>query len=90
MVYQSVQKHESGFTTVISKRVEGGYTVRLNDDNDVECVVLTVPGVEAPPTDIAEAVEVAYRAGRDDGRIATRQSMLEAIEKAWKGTVYGA
>lgn len=89
MVYQSVQKYESGFTATLCRRVEGGYTVHLNNEDDVECAVLTVQGVEAPPTDIAEAMEVAYRAGRDDGSHETRRRIKEAIEQAWKGATYG-
>lgn len=90
MVYQSVQKYESGFTATLCRRVEGGYSIHLNNEEDVECAVLTVEGVQTPPTDIAEAMEVAYRAGRYDGQLQTRQSIMAAIDQATKGDSYGA
>lgn len=89
MVYQSVQKYESGFSTTLCRRLEGGYTIRLNNEEDVECAVLTVPGVETPPTDIAEAMEVAYRAGRYDGQLETRRTIMSAIDRAVEGASYG-
>lgn len=89
MVYESVQKYESGFSATLSKRVEGGYMIRLNNQDDVEVACLTVEGVIAPPTDIAEAMEVAYRAGHDDGTHETRSRIREAIEAAWKKASYG-
>lgn len=89
MVYESVQRYESGFSATLCRRPEGGFVIRLNNEDDVECAVVTVEGVEAPPTDIAEAMEIAYCAGRDDGSHETRRRIKEAIEQAWKGATYG-
>lgn len=89
MVYESVQRYESGFSATLCRRPEGGFVIRLNNEEDVECAVLTVEGVTVPPTDIAEAMEVGYRAGRDDGVHETKQKIKEAIERAWKGATHG-
>lgn len=89
MIYESVQRYESGFSAVLSKRVEGGYSIRLNNHDDVEVMHMTVEGATAPPADIAETMEAAYRAGHDDGAHEMRERIRGAIEGAWRGSAYG-
>lgn len=84
MEYKSIHQYDNGFSATICRRGDTEQVIRLNDEEDLEVMELEVSGSEELQAGIAEAMAMAYEAGRCDGRHQAMDVITRAMEGAWR------
>lgn len=81
MVHDTICRYASGLMVTMKKLDDGGYSLVLSDEQGADCLAVTVDNEDRLPLHIAEIMEAAYRAGRDDGRYQMRSKVMDALSK---------